>query len=155
MGIAVMNINDNSENIGKKIRSAFEEPGRRRTRPRERILTRLAELAASGQDFTVEALWHDLQQFDPRLGRATVFRAVEKLVELGLINRIEFADGSHTYRACEDIHHHHLTCSKCHRVVEVDVCIPEEQLADIGQKNDFSIEGHSLAIFGLCADCRK
>jgi len=109
----------------------------------------------SGQDFSVEDLWHDLQRFDASLGRATVFRAVEMLVNMGLLNRIEFADGSHTYRACGDEHHHHLTCRKCHRVVDVDVCIPQDQLAEIGKRTDFVIEGHSLVLFGICADCRE
>jgi Fe2+ or Zn2+ uptake regulation protein len=39
--------------------------------------------------------------------------------------------------------------------VDVDVCIPEAKLADIGHQTDFEIEGHSLVLFGVCADCRK
>jgi len=150
-----MNTDSNLATLTEKIRAAFEEKGRRKTQPRQRIADRLAELAASGQDFSVEDLWHDLQQFDPPLGRATVFRAVEMLVNLELLNRIEFSDGSHTYRACGDNHHHHLTCTKCHRIVDVDVCVSETEMADIGQKNDFEIAGHSLVLFGLCADCRE
>ena len=145
----------NSATLAEKIRAAFEERGRRKTQPRQRIADRLAELAANGQDFSVEDLWHDLKQFEPHLGRATVFRAVEMLMNLGLLNRIDFSDGSHTYRACGDNHHHHLTCTKCHRIVDVDVCVPEAQLADIGQINDFEIESHSLVIFGLCGACRE
>ncbi|MGD0751362.1 MAG: transcriptional repressor [Anaerolineales bacterium] len=149
-----MNTEINSASISEKIRAAFEEKGRRKTQPRDRIASRLAELAASGQDFSVEDLWHDLQLVDAGLGRATVFRAVETLVNMGLLNRIEFSDRSHTYRACGDEHHHHLTCRKCHRVVDVDVCIPEDQLTKLGQRTDFKIEGHSLVLYGICADCR-
>jgi len=150
-----MNTESDPVAVAEKIRAAFEESGRRKTQPRNRIAARLAELAASGQDFSIEDLWHDLQKVDPHLGRATIFRAVEMLVNMGLLNRIEFSDGSHTYRACGDSHHHHLTCRKCHRVVDVDVCIPEAKLADIGHQTDFEIEGHSLVLFGVCADCRK
>lgn len=139
----------------EKIRAAFEEQARRRTRPRNRIAGRIAELATRGADFTVEELWHDLKGKDAHLGRATVFRAVEMLVNQGLLNRIEFADGSHTYRACGGDHHHHLTCVQCHRVVDVDVCLPEQLLTAIGEKTGFEIEGHSLFIFGRCADCRN
>jgi Fe2+ or Zn2+ uptake regulation protein len=149
-----MNTESNFSTLAERIQAAFEEKGRRKTQPRQRIAARLAELAASGQDFSVEDLWHDLQRIDARLGRATVFRAVEMLVNLGLLNRIEFADGSHTYRACGDEHHHHLTCRKCHCVVDVDVCIPQDQMAEIGKQSDFVIEGHSLVLFGVCADCR-
>jgi Fur family ferric uptake transcriptional regulator len=149
---------DNETNIpsmGDKIRAAFDEQGQRQTRPRNQIADRLAELASDGVDFTIEELWHDLRVLDPHLGRATVFRAIEMLVGLGLLNRIDFADGSHTYRACGDTHHHHLTCVQCHRVVDIDVCLPTEELAKIGRQNGFIIEGHSLTLFGLCSDCQK
>src|SRR5256885_6040822 len=52
------------------------------------------------------------------------------LVDMGLLDRIEFADGTHRYRVCGGTHHHHLTCTHCHRVVEIDICLPQEQLAD-------------------------
>jgi Fe2+ or Zn2+ uptake regulation protein len=149
-----MNTESNTATLAKKIRVAYEEKGRRKTQARDRIATRLAELAASGQDFSVEQLWRDLQQVDAGLGRATVFRAVEMLVNMGLLNRIEFADGSHTYRACGDEHHHHLTCRKCHRVVDVDICIPDDQLVEIEKQTGFEIEGHSLVLFGVCTDCQ-
>jgi Fur family transcriptional regulator, ferric uptake regulator len=149
-----MTTENTSANLAEKIREAFEEKGRRKTQPRQRIAARLAELAANGEDFSAEDLWHDLQRVDAGLGRATVFRAVEMLASLGLLNRIEFADGSHTYRACGSTHHHHLTCGKCHRVVDVEVCIPKDQLVEIEQQTGFAIEGHALVLFGTCAVCR-
>ena len=91
---------------------------------------------------------------ESRLGRATVYRVVEKLVTMGLLDRIEFADGTHHYRVCGDRHHHHLTCTQCHRVVEVDVCLPEDQFTAIGHETNFAIEGHSLTLFGRCENCR-
>jgi Fe2+ or Zn2+ uptake regulation protein len=141
--------------VAAKIRLAFEEQTRRKTRPRNRISRRLAELAASGADFTVEELWRDLKQLDPHLGRSTVFRAVEMLVHQGLLNRVEFSDGRHTYRACGNEHHHHLTCVRCHRVVDVDICLPTELLAEVGEQTGFTVEGHSLFLFGQCGECRK
>jgi len=141
--------------VATKIQAAFDEQRQRQTQPRNLIASRLAELADSGTDFTVEALWHDLRETDPHLGRTTVFRAVEMLASRGLLHRIEFADGSHVYRACGDDHHHHLTCSQCHRVVDVDVCLGEKSLEKVGKQNDFVIEGHTLTLYGLCSDCRK
>ena len=140
--------------IEDKIRAAFDEECRRSTRPRRLIAERLIELASNGADFTTDDLWHELRQVEPRLGRATVFRSVEKLVSMGLLNRVEFADGTHHYRICGDNHHHHLTCTQCHRVVDVDICLPVDQFAAIGDKTNFEIEGHSLTLFGRCENCR-
>src|SRR5690348_10235278 len=126
----------------------------RATRPRRLIEERLIELADSGVDFTIDDLWQMLRQGEPRLGRATVYRAVEMLFGLGLLDRIEFADGTHHYRVCGGGHHHHLTCVQCHRVVEVDICLPAEQLSAVSNETDFAIEGHSLTLFGRCSSCR-
>ena len=141
--------------ITEKIFAVFDQECQRTTRPRRVIAERLAELARSGGDFSMDDLWQDLRQTEPRLGRATVYRSVEMLVNAGLLDRIEFADGTHRYRVCGgDEHHHHLTCTRCHCVVDVDVCIPSEQFAALSARTNFSIEGHSITLFGLCAACR-
>ena len=85
--------------IAYKIYAAFDEASQRNTRPRRLIAERLVELAESGADFTIDDLWQELREGEPRLGRATVYRSVEMLVNAGLLDRIEFADGTHHYRA--------------------------------------------------------
>ena len=141
--------------IADKIRAAFQETSQRNTRPRRLIAHRLIELAQSGADFTIDDLWQTLRREEPHVGWATVYRSVEKLVTLGLLDRIEFADGTHHYRVCGGEHHHHLTCTDCHRVVEVDICLHVDQFNSIGDQTDFAIEGHSLTLFGRCSDCRN
>jgi Fur family ferric uptake transcriptional regulator len=141
--------------IADKIYAAFDEVSQRNTRPRKLIADRLIEHARSATDFTVEDLWQELRQVESHIGRATVYRSVEKLVNMGLLARIEFADGTHHYRVCGgNEHHHHLTCTQCHRVVDIDVCLPADQFATIGNQADFVIEGHSLTLFGRCRNCR-
>ena len=141
--------------IADKIYAAFDEVSQRNTRPRKLIADRLIELARSGADFTVEDLWQELREAEPRIGRATVYRSVEKLVNMGLLSRIEFADGTHHYCICGgNEHHHHLTCTQCHRVVDINICLPADQFATIGNQADFVIEGHSLTLFGRCKNCR-
>lgn len=139
----------------EKIHAAFNAMSQRHTRPRRIIEERVIELANSGANFTIDDLWQSIREIEPRLGRATVYRAVETLVNLGLLNRVEFADGTHHYRVCDDGHHHHLTCIQCRRVVEIDICVPTELLTAVGNQTNFSIEGHSLALFGRCSACRN
>ncbi len=141
--------------IADKIRAAFDEVSQRHTRPRRLIEERLVELAESGADFTIDDLWQEMRLGEPRLGRATVYRSVEKLVNLGLLDRIEFADGTHHYRVCGGEHHHHLTCTRCRRVVEVDICLPLDQFVAISHQTNFDIEGHTLTLFGRCENCRN
>lgn len=138
----------------ERILEIFDAMGLRSTRQRRLIAERLAALAASEADFTAQDLWRELQESDPHLGRATVYRAVDVLLNEGFLDRIPFADGTHRYRTCGDAHHHHVTCVQCQRVVEFTLCLPPELLAAISAKTEFAIEGHSLELFGRCAACR-
>ena len=141
--------------IADQIYAAFDEVSQRNTRPRKLIAERLIELAGNGTDFTVEDLWQTLRQAEPGIGRATVYRAVEKLVNRELLTRIEFADGTHHYRVCDgNEHHHHLTCTQCHLVIDINICLPADQFAAVGKQADFVIEGHALTLFGRCNNCR-
>lgn len=141
--------------IADQMREVFAKASQRQTRPRQLIAEHVIELAESGADFTIDDLWQRLRQGEPHIGRATVYRAVEMLVQVGLLNRVEFADGSHHYRVCGGEHHHHLTCTRCRRVVEIDLCLPEEYLQTLSEQTGFALKGHTLTLFGLCASCRR
>lgn len=139
----------------REILDAFERRGLRNTRPRRVIAEKLAQIASQGADFATEDLWHVLQREDARLGRATVFRAVDTLLDQGLLDRVEFADGLRRYRVCGGAtHHHHLTCTQCHRVVEIEVCLSPETLSAVASSADFTLDGHSIELFGRCPNCR-
>ncbi len=136
------------------ILTAFEEMGLRNTRPRRLLAERLAALAVTATDFSTDELWQALKQVDSRLGRATVYRTVEVLLTQGLLDRVEFADGTHRYRVCGGGHHHHITCTRCHRVVEIETCLPNDAFVAIAAKTHFALEGHALELFGRCEACR-
>jgi Fe2+ or Zn2+ uptake regulation protein len=144
-----------SESTTAQILRIFDSIGLRSTRQRRIIAARLAALAMTGADFSAQELWHELLHDDPRLGRATVYRAVDVLLSEGFLDRISFADGTHRYRACGAAHHHHMTCVRCQRVIEIDACLPPALFAAIATDADFAIEGHSLELFGRCAECRQ
>jgi Fur family transcriptional regulator, ferric uptake regulator len=139
-----------------KIASAFAKLGQRNTEQRRIIFEKLMELEHTGEAFSTENFWQELRKTNPRIGRATIFRLIEKLEELEVLERINFADGSHCFRICScEGHHHHLTCTECRRIIELDYCIPEEQISAIQKQANFEIDGHSLTFFGRCEDCQK
>jgi Fur family transcriptional regulator, ferric uptake regulator len=146
-----------------QIYATFESLGLRNTRPRRLIAEKLADIASAGRDFAIDELWAELKHSEPDLGRATVFRAVDLLVEHDILDRIIFADGTHRYRVCGSgmgsgagtHHHHHVTCVQCHRVVDVEVCLAPGALEAIARATDFALEGHTVAVFGRCPACRS
>lgn len=130
---------------------ALDEAGYRLTRPRHEV----AELiAARTGHFTAADLVADARRRPSRLGRATIFRALELLTELGAVERLDLPTGEHAYVACEPAHHHHLVCSGCGRSVEV----ADGELGDIvrriGSRTGFRIDAHRLELFGRCPACR-
>ena len=133
----------------------FDRLGLRNTRPRRLIAEQLAHRSESGATFAVEDFWEELLALDSRIGRATVFRTVEVLVDQGILDRVPAEAGTYRYRVCSGGHHHHVRCIRCHKVVEVGACLPADLFTAVEQVTNFAIQGHSLELFGLCAACRQ
>jgi len=92
----------------------------------------------------------------PQVGRATVFRTMKLLSEMGVLCRILLDDGSLRYRVSHrQDHHHHLVCVSCASVQELDACIDPDVLGDLARSTGYEIEGHWLEFFGRCAACRN
>jgi Fe2+/Zn2+ uptake regulation proteins len=140
----------------ERVRAALDSISERATKPRQEIAERLIAFAASGEAFTADELFAQMREGGSGVGRATIYRTIEKLAGLRLIDRVDFADGERWYRICEsERHHHHLTCRECHKVVEVELCLPGEKLVALGIREHFTIEEHEISLFGLCDECRR
>lgn len=93
---------------------------------------------------------------DRRIGvsRATLFRALDLLVELGILERLDLPTGEHAYVECAPAHHHHVVCSRCGRTAEVDDAGLTEAVREIARTSGFRIESHRLELFGRCPSCQ-
>ncbi len=139
-----------------RVAEAFREFSARNTKQRQAIADGIVALGEAGKAFPAEALLTELRLASPGIGRATVFRAIDKLARLKILDRIDFADGERWYRLCDSpAHHHHLTCRVCHRVVELELCLPKAKIEAIERKERFTIEDHEISLFGLCEKCSK
>ena len=130
----------------------LEAKGVRPTRQRVEIL---AELAREPDDVTAQALWRRLRgKRRSHVGLATVYRTLALLNEQGVIDSLSHHGGELCYRLCTDAHHHHLVCSSCHRVVEVEECGLDGWLDAVTARHGFVPTDHRVEITGLCAGCR-
>ncbi len=87
-------------------------------------------------------------------GLTTVYRSLESLVSMGLVQAVDLGDGERRYELVKPgEHHHHLVCSTCKSSVHLDQCLIEELEEGIRQKYGFTVEGHILEIFGQCMAC--
>jgi Fur family ferric uptake transcriptional regulator len=89
-------------------------------------------------------------------GLTTVYRSLESLVGLGLVQSVEFGDGEKRFEIVEPgEHHHHLVCEKCGDSVHLDQCLVEDLESAVKTKYGFEIRTHILEIFGLCKKCHS
>lgn len=93
------------------------------------------------------------RQTYPGLSRASVYRTLDLLSELGAIRPIMLGDTCQRYVAGEG-GHHHLVCSACGAVYDFDRCGVERLAAALAEEHGFQIRSHLLEFYGLCRHCQ-
>src|SRR4051812_21025022 len=89
---------------------------------------------------------------------ATIYRSMHLLEKMGMVKRFDFGDGAARFELVaenDDGHHHHLVCTHCSEVVEIEECFPDRIEKEIAAKNGFKDVTHRLEFFGICPDCQK
>jgi len=85
-----------------------------------------------------------------RCDLATIYRAMHLLQEMGMVKRFDFGDGSARFELVkegDDGHHHHLVCTRCAEVIEIDECFLREIESRISSANGFKAVTHKLEFF--------
>ncbi|MFS8627770.1 MAG: transcriptional repressor [Limnochordales bacterium] len=137
------------------ILQVMERAGHRLTGPRVQLAKAVSALGR--RPFSGEALYEDLR--DQGVGRATVFRTLKLLHELGVLSRLHMEDGCQRYIVTPPDgwngpdHRDRLICRRCGRVAYLDQCPMEEFMASVAEQLGYRIESHHLDIVGVCADC--
>lgn len=111
-------------------------------------------LAAAGRQLTADQLFRSLRRQVPSIGRATVFRTLETLVEAGVARRLEQDGHRYAYVACLPEHHHHLACTRCGRVEEIDEAYVRPIARRLARDMGFEVDDARLDFYGRCAACR-
>lgn len=136
------------------ILEALARAGLKRTRSREVIVRSIAQKGAANADFTIEDLWHEVRALHTGCGRVTVFRVVELLVRLGIVDRLTFPDGAIRYHVGKSPTRHYLTCENCHKVVELHLGFIPPLLDAIVQMSGFVRSNYPVEITGRCPECQ-
>jgi Fe2+ or Zn2+ uptake regulation protein len=134
---------------------ALRRRGVRLTASRRAILEAVRQMPGS---FSVSQLEAAVHRATPTVGRASVFRTLALLTQLGLVQRLHGAAGRERYIACgEPRHHHHVTCVVCGRTEEFQL----DPVADLETAIDrrvgalgFQPRAHIVEVLGVCPDCR-
>lgn len=127
------------------------EHGCRLTGPRRAIVHILAR---SHRALEPLELFAEVRRDAPGVGLVTVYRTLEALEELGLVQRIHESGGCHRYLRAPQGHQHVLLCRRCGQAELFDGDDLEPLFAQVAARWGYSIEDHWLQLFGLCPKCR-
>jgi Fur family ferric uptake transcriptional regulator len=132
--------------------ATLQAAGHRRGGARTAVVEALA-----GHDCAVTALDLDdeLRRRRPPVGRASVYRALEQLEQLGLVQRIEVCRGTAGYERIDPAghHHHHAICRDCGRMVPFEDRSLEQAIGKLCEEMDFEVTEHDVVLRGHCKHC--
>jgi Fe2+ or Zn2+ uptake regulation protein len=131
---------------------ALEDAGYRLTGPRRALADLIASRA--GSTFTAAELVADVRTHRLGIGRATVFRAIDLLVAVGAVERVDLQNGDHAYVACVPTHHHHVICARCARSAEIGDLGLGAVAREVARRTGYRVDEHRLELFGLCPGCQ-
>ncbi len=133
---------------------ALQRAGLRRGGARIAVVEALAN-----HDCAVTALELDdeLGRRQPRVGRASIYRALEQFEQLGLVRRIEMTRGTAGYERIEPDghHHHHAICNACGKTVSFEDRGLERTIGRISGEVPFEVSEHEVVLRGLCPKCSR
>jgi Fur family ferric uptake transcriptional regulator len=114
-----------------------------------------SELARSDDFRSAQDIHAAMRASGASAGLATVYRALQSLVDSGLADVLRTTGGEAAYRACGAAHHHHLVCRSCGKTVEVQGPAVERWADEVADTHGFADVSHTVELFGICAACQN
>ena len=103
---------------------------------------------------SADDLYHLARSFNPRLSLSTVYRTLNKLKKVGLVDELHLDDEHHHYELVGEGNHHHLICQGCGRILEIKCFMVDEMLSHIETDHNFKVTHTQIEFLGYCADCQ-
>lgn len=116
--------------------------------------------AHPGEHLTAEEIFDLAREKSPEIGLATIYRALQVLVELHVIDKLSFDDGFARYElgrslGSEGHHHHHAICLGCKAVISLEEDLLGALEQDLLERLGFAVTDHEVKLYGYCRACRK
>jgi len=97
-----------------------------------------------------------LRAGDRRVGRASVYRALEQLTELDLVHKLDLGSETARYERTDPAgeHHHHMVCDECGKVLPFEDAGLERAVIKVSGGSGFEVRDHEVVLHGACDACR-
>lgn len=140
----------------ERIKKQLHSKGYKLTPQREATLTVLLE--REEDHLSAEEVFLLVKEKAPEIGLATVYRTLELLSELQVVDKINFGDGVSRYDLRKegiDHFHHHLVCMECGSVEEIIEDLLTDVEKTVEDEWNFEVKDHRLTFHGICRNCQK
>ena len=136
----------------KEILGKLSEQGYRLTPQRMMILSAIEN---GDGHISAEEIYAQVTAKYPRVNISTVYRTLELLKRLELVTETDLGDGRLRYHPADKGHHHHLVCTECGAVIDLDESLLSPVKDVLIREYGFLADLKHLAIFGRCANCSQ
>lgn len=138
----------------RSAREALAEAGHRSGGAREAVVGLLARQSCC---LSAQEISNELHGAGTDVGLASVYRALDLLHEMGLVQRVEIGEGGSRYEPIlpGGEHHHHAVCDRCGRVTAFEDDRLEQALERLAGRLRHSMSGHDIVIHGSCPRCKR
>lgn len=109
-------------------------------------------LARSRHHPTAADVWAEVRRRYPMVGRATVYKTIETLRELGQVLELRYDDAAH-YDGAAPAPHPHVVCTRCGRIEEAPSGSLDETARSMAAAVGYEFASHRFDVFGLCPSC--
>lgn len=141
------------KSYNKNLKDVLKEKGLKLTPQRRSVLDVIYE--NKGNHLSTEEIYEMVKKKCPEIGLATVYRSMQLFDQANIVYKHNFNDGRSRYEIIldEDHQHHHLICTKCGIVIEVEEDLLEYIEHEIENKYNFTIMNHNVKFYGHCNKC--
>ena len=130
-----------------QLRSLFRDEGRRLTSQRRLVLE---ALEASVTHLDAEALHDRVKSRHPDISLATIYRTLNVLKEMGLVEEHSLGEGHSHYEAARSSPHYHFVCIRCGKVIEFDTPSVDHAAAQFSEREGVQVTDAHLRLSGYC-----
>lgn len=132
----------------KKLSTTLRQAGSSMTEQRKEVFLALLNTSPISMQDLVSVV-------SPDVNRASTYRIIELFEKVGIVQRLQLG-WKYKIELSDDYiaHHHHMTCTACHTVYEIEEnTMIEHELKQLAMEKHFTMEQHQLEIRGICSAC--
>lgn len=139
-----------------RVKQQLQQSSYKLTPQREATVRVLIENEAD--HLSAEDVYLKSERKAPEIGLATVYRTLELLADLKVVDKVSFGDGVSRFDLRKEgskHFHHHLVCMECGRVDEIEEDLLPQVEERVENEYNFKILDHRLTFHGICETCQK